>query len=218
MSFHYQHRQSLTVLINSDGAVTLTAYNEAEDRAYKTHGIIMYTIWSIVSLLQIFLNRYLRHFWRWKQALHTVIGILALICTAIGASFSLKQDGTYVDNNPHTQLAYATLGCIGFLGLMGLSSIILRSGCICNMDWKTPWIIRITKLHKYAAYFTIMFSQVTISTGILNYYTFNGKQKKGYEIITGTNLLFYTIWIVAEVLHRIRLRKEVELETDDQDL
>ena len=49
----------------------------------------------------------------------------------------------------------------------------------------------------------------------MNYYTYNGKKKKGYEIITIINLIFYTILITSEVFYRIRMRKEVEFEADE---
>ena len=95
--------------------------------------------------------------------------------TIVGAYLSIKQEGIEVANNPHSQLAYATLGLVAFFGIMGLTSVILRSGYCCNMDWKTQRILLVTKLHKYAAYFTIVFSQATVSSGVMTYFTYNGK-------------------------------------------
>ena len=135
----------------------------------------MYVAWSVISFIQITLNRYLRHQWRWKQLAHTILGTFSLIMTFVGAYLSISQEGIEVENNPHAQLAYITLALVGFLGIMGLTSVIQRSGYCCNMDWKTQRILFITKLHKYAAYFTIVFSQATVSTGVMTYFTYSGK-------------------------------------------
>ena len=202
-------------MIDSSGDVVLIEDRDLSDKSFKAHGIIMYTAWSVISLIQITLNRYLRHQWRWKQLAHTILGTFTILMTSFGAYLSIKQEGIEVKNNPHSQLAYITLGLVGFLGIMGLTSVILRSGYCCNMDWNTQRILLITKLHKYVAYFTIVFSQATVSSGVMTYFTYNNKQSEGYEIISGINFLFYTIWIIAEVLYRLKQRKEVEFEAED---
>ena len=98
---------------------------------------------------------------------------------------------------------------------IGLLSIILRSGRCCNMDWKTSSLIFIKNLHKYLAYFCIIGSQVTISTGIMNYMTYNADKMKGRTIFIGTNLVFFTVLITLEVIYRIKRKKEVEFEADE---
>ena len=140
MSFHYENKEQLAVLIGSNGDVVLIEDREISDKSYKAHGIIMYSAWSVISLIQITLNRYLRHQWRWKQLAHSILGTFSLLMTIVGAYLSIKQEGIEVANNPHSQLAYATLGLVAFFGIMGLTSVILRSGYCCNMDWKTQRI------------------------------------------------------------------------------
>ena len=49
----------------------------------------------------------------------------------------------------------------------------------------------------------------------MNYFTFNGKKKLGYEIITGINLIFYSILITSEVIYRIKRKTEVEFEAEE---
>lgn len=61
MSFHYENKEQLAVLIGSNGDVVLIEDREISDKSYKAHGIIMYSAWSVISLIQITLNRYLRH-------------------------------------------------------------------------------------------------------------------------------------------------------------
>ena len=77
-------------MIGSNGDVVLIEDREISDKSYKAHGIIMYTAWSVISLIQITLNRYLRHQWRWKQLAHTILGTFSLLMTIVGAYLSIK--------------------------------------------------------------------------------------------------------------------------------
>ena len=101
------------------------------------------------------------------------------------------------------------------MALMGLLSVIQHSGLCCNMDWKTSRLIFIKNVHKHLAYFCIFGSQATISTGIMNYMTYNGNKVKGLEMIGVTNLLFFSILITLESIYRIKRNKEVEFEADE---
>ena len=199
--------------IDSDGSVTLLVLDE--NRAYKIHGIIMYTSWSILSLLQISLNRYLGHLWRWRLIAHSIVGTLALILTTYAAYDSISHAHIQIEKNPHEIMGLVTLGVIGVMGTLGLTSAILRTGWCCNMDWKTSKLIFVTKMHKYFAYFLIVGSQATISSGIMNFYTFKGSKDEGIDIITGTNLGFFAILITLEMTYRMRRRQEVEFEADE---
>ena len=100
MSFHHENKEQLAVLIGSDGVVMLIEDRGISDKAYRAHGIIMYSAWSVISLIQITLNRYLRHQWRWKQLAHTIWGTFSLLMTIVGAYLSMKQEGIQMIPDP----------------------------------------------------------------------------------------------------------------------
>ena len=37
----------------------------------------MWTTWALIGLLQIYMNRYLRHYWKWSKTVHAVLGFFA---------------------------------------------------------------------------------------------------------------------------------------------
>ena len=92
---------------------------------YGLHGSIMYICWSFLSLVQIYLNRYLRHMWRWRQLAHSIVGSCMLILTISAAILALNVPDKYamkVKENPHPKLGKMALAAISLVGLFGIVS------------------------------------------------------------------------------------------------
>ena len=97
------------------------------------------------------------------------------------------------------------------MSLLGLLAEITRRSC--NYDWETYKLIRLKNMHKYMAYFIIAGSQVTVSSGILNYFTYVDEPTKGWIILGLSNVAVLIILIAGEVVYRLRLKKDILLET-----
>lgn len=98
----------------------------------------MYGCWSILSIVQIYMNRYLRHKWRWRQLVHTIVGTLSTILTIGSACYALYLDGYHVERSYHSYFGIGTLGLVGMMGLLGIATVVLRTNKCIKMEWKTP--------------------------------------------------------------------------------
>ena len=171
MSFHHSNRRNLDIYVMSNGKVS-TAEAANNDLGFAIHGLTMYLCWSILSIVQLFLNRYLRHYWRWKQGAHTIIGILSLCLTAYAVYQAYSSSHFHFGHSVHAYAGLITCGLILVMAFLGLVSCVMRTHC-CNMDWKSPRLVCFTKLHRYLAFAIIIGSQATVSFGINNYYTYD---------------------------------------------
>jgi hypothetical protein len=77
----------------------LTTFKPQPDWIIPVHGYIMWSAWSILSMIMIGTNRYLRHKWKWRQRCHTATGSIIAFMTLMGAllslyhnNFSVKKD------------------------------------------------------------------------------------------------------------------------------
>ena len=127
------------------------------------------------------------------------------------ASLALATENLKSDRSFHAIAGYITFGLVILMSLLGLLAEITRRSC--NYDWETYKLIRLKNMHKYMAYFIIAGSQVTVSSGILNYFTYADKPTKGWIILGLSNLAILIILVAGEVVYRLRLKKDIPLET-----
>ena len=137
MSYHDKNREELAVCIEETSNVTLLESRNPIN-TYEIHGFIMYTCWTVLSYLQLLSNRYLRHYWRWKQKMHTVVGTLMVLSTASGALVALEANDLTLDGDLHEFFGYCTLICVVTVGVLGAMSRTLGAGMCLKMDWRTP--------------------------------------------------------------------------------
>ena len=79
------------------------------------------------------------------------------------------------------------------------------------MPWKTFWVLKFLKTHKYFGWGIVLVSQFVIGTGFVNFYSYGGKDTVGWGIAGASCALFFVFLIAGEVRHQILLRKEVPL-------
>lgn len=137
MSRHGPNREQLTVDVCTTGTVHLLTAKDDHDKGYIIHGAIMYSCWTVLSLLQIYLGRYLRHKWRWNTFVHSVIGSLILALTIFSLMITLSIQDFKISKSYHTFFGLVSSGLIIIMISFGILTMILRSGKCCNMDWKT---------------------------------------------------------------------------------
>lgn len=96
------------------------------------------------------------------------------------------------------------------MGFLGILTLILRTNKCINMEWKTAKLILVTKLHKKMAYGIIFLTQITISLGVMNYFTYDDKTSIGWILISCSNVVFFSILICSEVIYRRSAKIEVQ--------
>ena len=139
------------------------------------------------------------------------MGILSTVCSVGAAFIASTGTGIEVESIPHATFGWITVGALCTLASLGILSLILRSECF-NMDWKTPRMLLVTKLHKYLAMLVILLSQVTIGMGISTLYYYIDEKDTGVVLLAITYVAFWTILIVSEIIFRIKRRTEVQFE------
>jgi len=116
---------------------------------------------------------------------------------------ALKMNLWKVHFSIHSILGILSVLIVIVMASFGVASLTLRSKCV-KMDWKTPKLVFVTKIHKVMAYFLVFGSQVTISFGIKNYFVYNAEDEIGWILISCSNAFFLIILISAEVIYRMK--------------
>lgn len=49
----------------------------------------MWTAWVVISLNQIYTNRYFAVKWRWNKIVHAILGAISMVLTIIGGLLAL---------------------------------------------------------------------------------------------------------------------------------
>lgn len=167
----------------------------------------MWFSWTLLGLLQISSNRYLKHKFSWRQTMHTFSGIF--LCLTVASSFTIILDFAtnwvlYL-NSLHTILGFTVVIICACVTIGGLSAEYIRRSD--TMEWKTNLILTMKKFHRYFGYFVLFLSQCAVSTGIYKNYKFTDKSF-GWTLIC-CNLIFYvTVLIILEFRHRKILQSE----------
>ena len=126
----------------------------------------MWITWTLISLTQLCTNRYLKHFWRWRQTVHSILGTVSLFTTFIGLMFALS----YYDYNVvwseerHYKAGWIFYVLCSCLCISGMLALTVRR--YVNMEWRTRRVLAFVKFHKYFAYTVQVLVQIAISLGI----------------------------------------------------
>lgn len=91
LSFHHEFHFNFKIELYSNGGCSFESKNAL--KFPKIHGYLMWFAWTIIGMIQIWTGRYLQHYWRWRQFLHSVLGGLIGILTLSGAIVMLDWLG-----------------------------------------------------------------------------------------------------------------------------
>ena len=132
------------------------------------HGILLWITWTLFSLIQVYLTRYLKHRWRWNKVVHTILGTLSLAVLIAAGFLSLNAKDFKVSSNLHDKVGLTML----ILGLIymfsGLSSIYVR--LYLDVNWGKSKVVRyVGKVHKYYGIAVLIGMQVAMFTGVRYY-------------------------------------------------
>jgi hypothetical protein len=145
-------------LLNEDGTCTAAAAEDGvnHDAVYASHGVIMWTCWCLISVIQVYTNRYLRHKWTWRQYLHSALGFFTIIATLTAALLVFWLADWVKGNSVHVNmgLSMVILGLLLCIG--GIVTSIIKFKI--PMAWSTRKKIMLSKFHGYFAYLLIIFA------------------------------------------------------------
>jgi hypothetical protein len=169
----------------------------------------MWFSWAFIGLAQIYLNRYLRHYWRISKIMHAILGTFALALVVTAGFISIKTGGWKIntDLSLHAKLGFSwfVMGITLMLG--GITANIIRLKV--PMNWRTRWMLSVGKVHKYFGWFIVLGSQFVIATGFINFYTFDDKKSLGWALAGASCAFFFIGLISGEVWHQFRLRAKM---------
>ena len=162
---------------------------------------MMWFSWTLLGLLQVISNRYLKHKFSWRQKLHTFSGVF--LCLTVASSFTIildyAADWVLYLNSVHTILGFTVIIMCGCVTIGGITAERMRQSE--SMEWKTHLILTVRKVHGLFGYSLLLLSQCAVSTGIYKNYKFTDKSL-GVTLIC-CNLVFYVgVLIAFEFRHR----------------
>jgi hypothetical protein len=135
---------------------------------YEIHGYIMCSIWSVVTLGQISLNRYLKAWWKYHFIAHAFLGTTITLLTIGGVTIMFSQMNWELSlNYKHTVAGFCTAVGVIILSIGGILSLCLR--WYCNIKWSSRLILFLGKTHKFFAYFILLSAQLTMFFGFALY-------------------------------------------------
>lgn len=132
----------------------------------------------------------MRHYWKWRQALHSMLGVITLIFTIAGALIILKYVGwTFYFTTWHNVAGTVFMGLCSLLCIGGIFVLTIKR--YCDYEWATKSMLRISSLHKYLGYFVILTVQVAVCTGITRIILLGDKSKQTWVALVAGNLAFF---------------------------
>lgn len=176
---------------------------------FLAHGFALWASWSLLALLQISSNRYLKGpFWKINMWIHRVVGTVMMAFT-LGFGFKAwNKLGGKVINNAHSYFAFPVLLLVFFIAIGG---VITRS-CLRRQRWNTRKALLMKKLHKYAAYFILVSGFLAVAAGILAYRT-NPKHPSDFPLERLHMAGYLLVFAALETHYQMTLQKEEEFDS-----
>ena len=94
--------------------------------AVAEHATLMMLSWSYLSIIQVFLNRFMKHYWRWHYFVHSCVGLAMTLMTCLAFMIMLQKNEYTFPVEAHTIFGAATLTGITMLFVTGSVAIISR--------------------------------------------------------------------------------------------
>ena len=133
---------------------------------FKLHGWLMWTAWSVLSLVQFASNRYLKGTLYGKNMwIHRMIGTTIMLITLVFGWAAYKYENYYIFDNWHSKFVFIILFGVPFIAIGG---IISRS-FLRRSVWNTSRALYIKKGHQIFGILFILVGQAAVTSGIYYY-------------------------------------------------
>lgn len=135
---------------------------------FKLHGWMMWSSWSVLSLVQFASNRYLKGTLYGKNMwIHRLIGTTIMLITLVFGYAAWKYLNYTFTKSWHPYFVFPILFGVP---LVAIGGIIARS-CMRRSVWNTARALLIKKGHQIFGFFLIIFGQGAVTSGISSYKT-----------------------------------------------
>jgi len=172
---------------------------------FRVHGWMLWGAWSILALVQIASNRYVKgRAWRYHLWLHRIGGFLALALTLFAAFWAWHFIGWYVIYNWHTVFVFPVGALITFLVLGGLAADRVKATAV----WNTKTALRAKVAHGWFGWFVILLGQAAVFTGI-HYYRRNPAHASSFPLEYLQVALAVAVFLAMEIVYRMDRAKEI---------
>ena len=94
------------------------------------------------------------HWTKSHQVLHTLLGLASLALTVYGGWTAFQARRQTLVTSPHPIIGLICTFSAVMLTIGGLIALITRQCCM--MDWQTPKVLMLGRIHKYFAYLVIL--------------------------------------------------------------
>ena len=200
---HGNDRGVYTMRLNSD-RTTQVLFSQA--KYIKWHAWIMLYCWTVACLLEVFSNRYWKHFYSVHQWIHSIVGYVTFILTTYAIWIAYKQRNRTIIWGYHPIAGFITYIIGGLVILLGMISMFKRK--FIRKDWETSKLIWWASVHRIVAYLLIFVSQVTLIAGFYIFYKQLMETTRGYALAALNFVVFWGSLAGGEIWHRKRLARE----------
>lgn len=131
----------------------------------------MFTCWSLIAFLQLVTMRYTKHWWRYNQTAHYVLGAISGMATFAASIIILHA--------MNWSLSFETLHHkVGIFAIFLAQALVLYGAFVGYkkrniQPWSTRCTLRFALVHKVFGWFMILAMQFVVGTGIMRYYGFD---------------------------------------------
>ena len=174
----------------------------------------MWVSWTLISLVQIYLTRYLKHRWRWNKLVHSILGVFSLTLLITAGFLALHAKDWKIESTLHAKagLAMFIIGLVYMIS--GLAAIYVR--LFQDIDWgKSKFVRYVGKVHKYFGIAVLIGMQFAMFTGVLYYSKNYGEPHLDLALAIISPILFTFGVVVGEVFYRVQLRKRTGFDSHE---
>ena len=151
LTFHENNYGFFDIILKSDGSCVKS---EKFKKVSALHAWFMWSSWTLIATLQIITNRYLKHWWKWNQIFHGMLGFSSGVFTLTAALVMWNYQNKRINFGAQTHNFYAIISfplCIAIV----LYGIFIRTMRLFVQPWKTDRYIKLKRIHQYFGYFMI---------------------------------------------------------------
>jgi hypothetical protein len=131
----------------------------------------MFTCWSLIAFLQLVTMRYTKHWWRYNQTAHMILGSISGLFTFAASIIILHaMNWSFSFETLHHKVGIFAIFIAQMLVIGGVVVAYKRRNI---QPWTTRTTLIFGLVHKVFGWLMLLFMQLVVGTGIMRYYGFD---------------------------------------------
>uniref|UniRef100_A0A7S3KIP2 Cytochrome b5 heme-binding domain-containing protein n=1 Tax=Euplotes crassus TaxID=5936 RepID=A0A7S3KIP2_EUPCR len=177
-------------------SVSIGTRHRPKDVFYKTHGILFYIAWSIMTFALIASGRYMKHLYNFRMILHVGLGLLITANTIILVLFSWIKFDSSKDLLAHKPIGIAVM----FISFAQCSGGFAVKTSMTTLNWRSKLTLNSKLGHQLFGYALIILSNFQVVSGLYRY-------KSPITKLIYIHLAVFVVMLFAlEIFYRMRFR------------